>query len=237
MHHGIKMVDESKRFKESVLFTGVFLTLLWAVKITENILRLDFGKYGIYPRTIKGIAGIFLAPFIHGDIYHLISNTFPIAILGISILYFYREIAHYVIAGIYLLSGFWVWVAARSAYHIGASGLVYGMMFYLFVAGFINMDKRQLSVSFIIMVLYGGTMFSGLMPVNTGVSWEAHLTGATAGIFFAILFKKRTSIKSEDISVDEKREFENADHTSDEFLNIHIEYKEDFKKKVADKNS
>ena len=122
------MQSEYRRFKIGVAYSLAFILLLWSVEALEQAFALDFRNFGILPRTLSGTVGIITAPLVHGDIYHLISNTFPLIILGIGVFYFYRSIAFEVIFLIYVLTGIWVWVIAREAYHIGASGLVYGLL-------------------------------------------------------------------------------------------------------------
>ena len=157
----------------------------------EYFMNVDLGRLGIYPRTLEGSLGIITGPLVHGDFYHLISNTFPIAILGIGVIYFYREISHLIIAIIYVASGIFVWLIARDAYHIGSSGIVYGLMFFMLFSGIIRNDRRQLAISLVILFLYGGSMFSGLMPGDSSISWEAHSMGALAGVACAFFFRKR----------------------------------------------
>ncbi len=186
-------MDQTKsdkyRFKYAVRFVLISITLLWSVKALELTSKFDFSVYGIFPRTLEGSMGIFFAPFIHGDIFHLISNTFPLIFLGIGLFYFYHKIAWKVILAIYLMSGFWVWLAARDAYHIGASGVIYGLIFFMLLSGFIRKNTRSLAISFVVMLLYGGNMFLGIIPMDNGVSWESHLMGAIAGTFLAIYFR------------------------------------------------
>jgi len=117
------------------------------------------------------------------------SNTFPLLVLGLGLFYFYHNIALEVFIWIYLATGFWVWVIGRNAYHIGASGIVYGLMMFIFWGGVLRKNPRSLAVSMIIFFLYG-YMIYGLIPGNEGVSWESHLMGSLAGIFLAIYFKK-----------------------------------------------
>lgn len=194
MQNGISEVEfhqiQAMRFRDSILITILVLVVLWAVKTVELIFNYDFGQYGIYPRTLEGAIGIATGPLIHGDFNHLLSNTVPLLVLGVGVIYFYREIALNVFLLIYLLSGFWVWVAARDAFHIGASGIVYGLMFFLLVSGLIKRNRKQLAISLIIIFLYGSSMFTGMMPFDTGISYEAHITGAVSGIFCAVLYRK-----------------------------------------------
>ncbi|TRX48137.1 rhomboid family intramembrane serine protease [Fulvivirga sp. M361] len=182
-------MGEGKKLKSGLYITLTFVALIWSIKIIEYGFSIDLSGYGILPRTLKGSIGIFTAPLIHGDIFHLLSNTFPLLILGIAVFYFYDKIASWVIVMIYTMTGFWVWIAARDAYHIGASGLVYGMLTFLLFSGFLRRDRATLSISFMILVLYGGSFFAGILPGEKHISWESHLMGAIAGIFCAVYFK------------------------------------------------
>jgi membrane associated rhomboid family serine protease len=188
--------EEGVRFRRSINYTFSFVLLIWLVKIIEISLDLDFGSFGILPRTLEGSVGIFVAPLIHGDIYHLLSNTFPVIILGVGLFYFYDRIAITVVVLIYLMTGFWVWLAARDAYHIGASGIVYGLLTFLLFSGFFRKDARTLAISFVILVLYGGSFIYGIIPTRPGISWESHLMGGIAGLFAAIYFKKTDIVNS-----------------------------------------
>lgn len=183
------MKEEETRMRRSIYPTMSFVGVIWAVKIIEFTFDINLGQFGILPRTLSGSIGIFTAPFIHGDIYHLMSNSLPLLILGIGLFYFYDKIATGVILIIYLMTGFWVWIAARDAYHIGASGVVYGMLTFLLFSGFIRRDSKTLAISFIVLFLYGGSFFAGIVPEDSAISWESHLMGAVAGIFCAVYFK------------------------------------------------
>lgn len=195
--------QEKLDFKRSLFPVVLFLSTIWLVKIIEVSLDISLVQYGNYPRTLKGAVGIIASPFIHADFQHLTSNSFPILFLGVALFYFYRKIAWQVLLIIYLLSGFWVWLAARDAYHIGASGLVYGLMAFLLLIGFLKKDRPSMAMSFVVLILYGGSMFLGVLPTETGVSWESHLVGAIAGLFCAILFRKSPSHMKPEVSASE----------------------------------
>lgn len=167
----------------------------------------EFTFLGIFPRTLEGSLGILTSPLVHGDIFHLISNTIPIFILITGLFYFYRLIAVPVFFLIYFMTGFWVWIAARDAFHIGASGVVYGLISFLMFSGFFRKDVRSLAVSFIMMILYGGNMIYGIAPGNPEVSWESHLLGFLSGLFCAVYFRSSNFIKDEtQLTVDEDEE-------------------------------
>ena len=208
------MTEDIKKARKGIRFALLFTALLWSIKAYEFVLSTNFEILGILPRTLEGSIGIVTAPLIHGDIYHLISNTFPILILVIGMFYFYDRIAILVFFLIYFMTGFWVWIAARDAYHIGASGLVYGLISFLLFSGFLRRDARTLAVSFAVLILYGSNMVYGLLPTNTDVSWESHLLGAVAGLFCAIYFKSQKQIEGIDQLVEppiEKLKFQQSE--------------------------
>lgn len=181
-------MDDKTRFFKSLRLPALFVSLLWVVKGSERFVHIDWNVFGTYPREAFGMIGILSSPFIHGDLSHLLSNTFPLLILGTLILYFYPDAARKVIPGIYLLTGVAVWLFASKVYHIGASGLVYGFAFFLFFSGVFRNDMKSLAISFFIIFMYGGIVW-GLLPHLPGISWETHLFGAIAGSLFAYLFR------------------------------------------------
>ena len=161
-----------------------FVFLLWMVKVVENYYGFDFAPYGLFPREPEGLRGIFTMPFIHQDYKHLFSNSVPLIILGASVIYFYEETAGKVFLLVYLLDGFWLWLGGRESYHIGASGIVYGLASFLFFSGIFRRYIRLMAISMLVTFLYGGMVW-GLFPIFIGVSWEAHLFGAFAGLLCA----------------------------------------------------
>lgn len=162
--------------------------LLWMIKLVDVTFGFDFVQYGIYPRRPSGLVGIAWAPLIHGSTLHVFANTAPIIILGTALLYGYPRSAVIVITGIYLGSGVGVWLFARSAYHIGASGLTFGMMFFVFTIGVLRWDRRAISLSLLVFFLYGG-MIWGIFPNAPGISYESHFFGAFIGIVLAFFLK------------------------------------------------
>jgi membrane associated rhomboid family serine protease len=125
---------------------------------------------------------------IHGSVTHLFSNTLPIVILGTAILYGYPRSAKLVIPAVYFGTGIWVWLFGRSAWHIGASGLTFGMMFFVFTIGVLRWDTRSIALALVVFLLYGG-MIWGIFPGDPSVSFESHLAGALIGITLAVLLR------------------------------------------------
>lgn len=183
------MDKEISVFLKSLLFAVSFIALLWLVQGLEQLTHIDMGKFGNLPRTLKGAVGIITGPLIHGDASHLLSNTFPLLLLITGVFYFYHYIAFEVFFWIYFMTGFWVWIAAREAYHIGASGLIYGLVAFLFFSGLFRKDSKAIAISVVVMFLYGG-MFYGVFPSAGKISWESHLLGAVAGLLLAFYYRK-----------------------------------------------
>jgi len=183
------MMDDKKKFITSLIFPVGFVFLLWIIKISEMIFNLNFIALGILPRSVAGIPGILLSPLIHANIKHLFSNSLPILFLGTGIIYFYRKSSYKVILIIYFGTGLLDWLFARKAYHIGASGIIYGFVAFLFFSGIIRRDTRAIALALLVTFLYGSLIW-GILPLDNGISWESHLFGSIMGIFCAFIYKK-----------------------------------------------
>ncbi len=182
-------MNDRNHLLRSIFWPALFVSTLWLIELYFEIGYARWFEMGITPRTLEGLIGIFAAPFIHGGKDHLLSNTLPLLVVGTGLFYFYDQIAYRVIAMIWFLTGTWVWLSARDETHIGASGLIYGFVLFLFISGFIRKDNRLLAVSFLVAFLYGSLVW-GILPVDQSISWESHLCGSIAGIVTAIAYKK-----------------------------------------------
>lgn len=187
---------EKKKFLISLFFPFLFIGSIWIVKTSELILNEDFSSFGLYPLKIKGIIGIFTSPFIHGNMDHLIANSIPLLVLGTALFYFYAKVSYKVFFLIYIMTGIWVWFGGRPSYHIGASGIVYGLAGFIFTSGVILKNIRLLAISLLVVFLYG-SMIWGVLPMDPKISWESHLLGLIAGIILAIYYRNDSSIEPE----------------------------------------
>jgi membrane associated rhomboid family serine protease len=179
-----------KKFLLSIIIPSVMVLFMWLVKITETLFEADLTSLGIYPLEAKGLPGIILSPFIHENFRHLLNNTLPLFMLSIALFFFYSEIALKVLSWTWVLTGLLVWVGGREAWHIGASGLVYGLASFLFFSGIIRRYYRLVALSLLIVFLYG-EMVWGIFPgVYQNVSWESHMLGFVSGIILAIWYRK-----------------------------------------------
>ena len=160
------------------------------VKLAEYLGGFDLGRFGIYPRVAEGLAGILFAPFIHASFAHLFANTAPIIVIGSLLLYVYPRAARVLLPTVYLGGGLAVWLFAREAYHIGASGIAFGMLFFVIAVGILRRNRRAMAISLIMFFLYGG-MIWGVLPQARDISFESHLAGAVAGILLAIILPRR----------------------------------------------
>lgn len=165
-----------------------FAAVLWVIKTAESLLGTDLAPYGVLPRHPHGLIGIALAPLIHGSWAHLAANTGPMVILGTALIYGYPRSARVVIPVVYLGTGLLVWLFARPVYHIGASGLTFGMLFFVSTVGVVRRDKQAIALSTAALFLYGG-MLGGLAPGKPGISFETHIAAAVLGILLALLLK------------------------------------------------
>jgi membrane associated rhomboid family serine protease len=178
-----------KKMLLSMIIPGIIVCVLWLVKITEILFGMDFSHAGIFPLREAGLPGILLSPFIHENFKHLFNNTLPLFFLMTALFYFYSEIALKVMGWTWLLTGVMVWFAGRPAWHIGASGLVYGLASFLFFGGIIRKHLRLAALSLLIVFLYG-SMVWGIFPgVYKNVSWESHMLGFVSGILLAVVYR------------------------------------------------
>jgi membrane associated rhomboid family serine protease len=179
---------EYKRFILSLIPPAIIILFLWLVKIVELADGLDLFYYGVFPRKIQGLTGIITAPFIHANFNHLINNSVPFFFLLTAIFYFYQKVAWRVLFFSYLSTGILVWLVARPAYHIGASGLVYSFASFLFVSGIIRRNINLLAISLLVIFLYGSLVW-GIFPYLPDMSWESHLIGLTTGALLAFFYR------------------------------------------------
>lgn len=172
------------------LFPFTFVVILWLIQLYQGFAQTSFANYSLYPRTVHGLLGILTAPLLHVGFEHLAGNSVPLLILGFMLYSNYKEIAGKVFWLVYFTNGILLWCFARDAFHLGASGVVYGLAFFLFFSGFIRKIPRLTMLSFLLIFLYG-SMVWGVFPFDPQVSWEGHLYGALSGIIFAFVLRKQ----------------------------------------------
>jgi len=185
------------RIGNSIRNTLYILAAMWIGFFIQALPFFNTSHWGIIPRYNGSLKGILTAPLMHGDWAHLLSNSAPMAVLGMMLFYFYRKIAWVSYFLIHVFCGLAVWLFARGgAVHIGASGVIYGLVAFIFWNGIFRRDLKSIILLLIIIILYSGMMF-GILPNQPGISWESHLFGGLVGILIAYVMRSY-SIKEED---------------------------------------
>jgi membrane associated rhomboid family serine protease len=174
----------------TISFSLVFL--MWLAHSINLGFDLDLYRFGIFPLRSSGLIGILAAPFIHStaDFGHIINNSIPAFILTWLLFYNYRTIAMPVFILIYLMTGIGMWLLARESYHIGMSGVIYGLTSFLVLSGFFRKNMRVAAVSLFVIFIYG-SMVWGIFPTAAGISWEGHALGLFSGLIVSVLYKYR----------------------------------------------
>lgn len=169
----------------------LLISLLWLIHILNIKYNLNLAQFGIYPRTLSGFFGILTSPLIHSsDGYnHLLNNSIPLLIMGWALFYFYRPIGLKIFILSWLVTGLFVWISARESYHIGISGVLYSLLFFLFFSGVFRSDGRLLTVALFVVFLYG-SMVWGIFPYDWKISFESHFFGSITGTVLAIFYRK-----------------------------------------------
>ncbi len=165
------------------------VALLWLIHLLNFLLGYPLNRFGIVPRSLGGLSGIFLAPLLHGSFSHLISNSVPLLVLGTGMIFVYPAASARALPTIYLGGGLAVWLLARSSVHLGASGVLYGMLSFVLLSGLLKRDTRAIALSMLVFFLYG-SLSAGLLPGARGVSWESHLAGTAIGAVAAWRFRR-----------------------------------------------
>ncbi|MEY8848156.1 rhomboid family intramembrane serine protease [Psychroserpens sp. XS_ASV72] len=185
-------MSNQQHFKYStgvIAYPVFFIMLIWIVFWLQVRFFPWIKKLGVYPLEPEGLLGIFTSPLVHSDIQHLYHNSIPLFILSVALFYFYRKIAWKVLLYGILLSGLITWFIGRPSNHIGASGLVYVLVSFVFFKGVFAKHYRLVALSLMVVFLYG-SMIWYVFPVKEGMSWEGHLGGLISGFVFALIFRK-----------------------------------------------
>ena len=175
-------------FRLALQLALAFVAVIWLLQIANW--ALDTPPLGVRPRTLEGLAGILFAPVSHAGFGHLAANTVPLAVLLTAMLHLYPRSTPVALPWLYLGPGLAVWAFGRDAVHAGASGLVYGLTAYVFVAGLLRRDRRAIAASLAVAFLYGYTVW-GVLPIRRHDSWESHLAGAVLGVALALALRRR----------------------------------------------
>jgi membrane associated rhomboid family serine protease len=234
------MMNKSDRAKllQSIIYPTLFIIAFWLVKVMELLLDTRFSSFGIMPKKAEGLIGIITSPFLHGDIAHLSANTFPMLVLGSLLFYVYRKIAWRVLILVWIVTGIWVWVMGREAYHIGASGVIYALASFLFFSGIFRRDGRLLAITFLVAFIYGSLiwgLFPDLFP-EKNISWESHLMGLVAGLVIAVFYRNEGGPVRKKYSWEFEEEDNTPEDDPDAYWNKPLQKKPQNKETVTSSN-
>jgi membrane associated rhomboid family serine protease len=200
------MDKETVQFIRKLSFPLSFVGFIWIIHLLQVILQIDLVRLGVSPRVVDGLPGILTGPMIHGSWEHLFYNSVSFLILGAIMFWFYPSIALRSIVWMYLLSGLGIWIFGQPhSFHIGASGVVYGMVSFVFWSGIFRRNVKSVVLALVVLVLYAG-FFEGIIPGKEGISWEGHLMGGISGILIAWLYRKAIEADEVEEVVEEEPE-------------------------------
>ncbi len=194
------MKDAAHSIGQELKGIAIFVGIVWGAFILNWIVFLvDFNSFGLVPRTLWGTVGIVSMPFLHAGWGHLLGNTVPLFIL-LALLAGSKARSWEIVAEIVVAGGVLLWIFGRNATHVGASGLIFGLVAFLIISGLLERRIIPLIVSFAVGILYGGTLIWGVLPgTNSQVSWDGHLCGAIAGGLIAWLLTREPKQKNEEL--------------------------------------
>ena len=176
-----------------------FVLFLWIIHFININFDLNLTHLGILPRTASGMIGILFSPLIHSseNINHILNNTAPFLILSWTLFFFYKPIAWRIFVFSWLIPGIFVWISARNAFHVGISGVLYSLLFFIFFSGVFRKELRLLTVALFVVFLYG-SMVWGIFPYDWRISFESHFFGSITGLVLAYFYREeKASFKIE----------------------------------------
>lgn len=210
---------ELRRMLLAAVIPIFLLFIMYLLKVLEVGMEWDFTRLGVYPMQKRGVFGIFAHPLIHSSFKHLLANTIPLFFLSWCLFYFYRHIASYILFTVWIGCGILTYLIGKPGWHIGASGIIYALAFFLFFSGILRKYVPLVAISLLITFLYGGMVWN-MFPqfAKETTSWEGHLSGAIAGILCAIGFMGQGPQRPDPFANEEETEdiFENPESKSDE---------------------
>ena len=205
--------SNKQQFVNSIFIPFIIGIIMILCFILEKGMDWDFHTAGVFPRRIENLWGVFTLVFVHADWSHLANNVISFVLLGCLLYYFYKELASKVLILSYLFSGLILWFIGRDSWHIGASGLIYSIAFFLFFSGIIRKYVPLIAISLVVAFIYGSMVWH-IFPwqQQDPISWEGHLAGGIIGLVLSVLFRNegpQKPIKIWEAETDDTVEFWN----------------------------
>jgi membrane associated rhomboid family serine protease len=207
---------EKELFFHSIFKSVIIVAILWVAFLLNDIFGLHWNDFGLLPRNIDGLLGIITMPFLHGGYSHLSSNSVPLLVLLFSVFYFFHRKATLILVMTWFMAGILTWIIGTEGVHVGASGVVYALAFFLITISVLKQETRLMAYSLVIIFLYGSIVwgfFPQLFP-DKHISWEGHLAGAITGVILAFFYKNEGPVKK----VYFEEESEEGEEEADEML-------------------
>ncbi len=186
--------------RDAIRYVWVMLGITAFLWVAHAVNAWGFGgalsNYGIRPREPAGLWGILAAPFLHGDINHLLANTTALVPLGLIVLF--RGGKDFVVVSLVgiVFGGLGTWASGGDhSVHIGASGVIFAYFGYGLLRGIFDRSILSVMGSLIVGIGFGGMIF-GVLPGERGISWEGHLFGFVSGALTAWGFAAAARRKS-----------------------------------------
>jgi membrane associated rhomboid family serine protease len=176
--------------RSNITFIFALLGSIMAVFLLEFVSPEEVLSHGLVPRTQRGLVGVVTMPFLHANLAHLCGNLVSLAVLLAFMLAFHSRRLVIDVILIVIVGGLLLWLFGRPAVHIGASGLIYGLAGFMIAAGIAQRRFLEIVGALAVAVLYGNSLFWGLLPLHAGISWDGHLAGAVGGAIVGLAVSK-----------------------------------------------
>ena len=226
MHQEIIPFSTKRQFIHAIFIPVIIGILMILSFVLEKGMDWDFHTAGVYPRRIENIWGIFTLVFVHADWSHLTNNIISFVLLSSFLYYFYKELASKIMMLSYVSSGFILWIIGRDNWHVGASGWIYSLAFFLFFSGLIRKHIPLIAISLIVAFIYGSMIWHIFPWQNQDpVSWEGHLAGGFVGVVLSVWYRNSEPQKPVQIWDDDADE--SLDYLSDQDEGIDEENEND----------
>ncbi|MDC1395164.1 rhomboid family intramembrane serine protease [Bacteroidia bacterium] len=225
------------RLIDSIVWPLLIVVVIWLVFFMNLSTSMNFNSFGMHPKEIKGLYGIFTMIFLHGDFDHLFSNSVPLLLsMGFIFIYFEKEKLPILLWNVLFTGILLIFMGKQGSTHIGASGVVYAYVFFLVTHAFFTKNKEMLAAAFVLIFLYGGLIY-GLFPefgklIGKNISWEGHLSGAISGVLTGFIYRKKGPqqalffVDEDDDENDDEMEYWNLPEEDEYGTTVNYHFKE-----------
>lgn len=177
------------RMRKDLYSIVVFVLAIWLTFFVDATIPARLTDWGLLPRSLRGLLGVATMPFLHASFGHILSNTVSLFVL-LVLLASSRSNGQRIVIAIIATNGLLLWLVGRPYVHVGASGLIFGLITFLIVSGWTEKRPIPIAIALLVGGLYGTTLIGGLIPSwGSEVSWDGHLCGAVSGGVIAYVMR------------------------------------------------